>query len=274
MSQTELIIDSPIDACPNCNTTLVGVHCHACGQKKINPNEFSLKRFLARAINDFTDLESSKVVRTFVALVAKPGVLATEYLAGRRGGYIGPVKLYLTFSALYFLFAWGALADIRGGATERTARMPYVVSVASKQNVAPAILADRIHQRAEKLASAFRFFSVLISGAFLAAFYFRMKKYYVEHLVFSLYYYSFDFFCKSLFAFVFIVVAAAGWKLPAQVLNLFYPIALIYFALALKRVYRQRWFITGVKAAALYLCETLLFIAVNIAGFILAFSAI
>ncbi len=274
MSETELTIPHPltsIETCANCNTALVGVHCHECGQKKINPNEFSLKPFLARAAGDITDIEKSKIFKTFIAMLDRPGLLTVEYLAGRRSNYIGPVKLYLTSSALYFLFAWGALAEIRGGATERTARMPYVVSLARKQNVAPAVLADKIHQRAEKYSSAFRFFSVLISGTFLAAFYFRMKRYYVEHLVFSLYYYSFDFFCKSMFALVFIVVAALGWKLPALVLNLFYPLALIYLALALKKVYRQKWPITAVKAAALFACETLLFIGVNVAGFIITF---
>ncbi len=274
MSETELTIRQPIstiESCANCNTALVGVHCHECGQKKINPNEFSLKRFLAQVFGDITDIESSKAFKTVKAMLTRPGLLTTEYLAGRRSSYIGPVKLYLLFSALYFLFAWGTLAEIRNSASQRTARMPYVVSVAQRRNVAPAVLADKIHQRAEKFASAFRFFSVLISGTFLAAFYFRMKKYYVEHLVFSLYYYSFDFFCKSLFAGVFIVVAALGWRLPSAVLNMFYPIALIYLAFALKQVYQQKWPITAVKAAALFVCETLLFFAINIAGFILSF---
>jgi len=272
MSQTELTLEPPLEACPNCATLLIGVHCHACGQKKINPNEFSLKRFIARVVNDFTDLESTKVFKTLVAMFTKPGLLTREYLAGRRGNYIGPVKLYLTFSALYFLFAWGALAEIRGSATDRTAKTPMVVNAARKRGVDPAVLADKVHQKAERYASAFRFFSVLISGTFLAAFYFRMKRYYVEHLVFSLYYYSFDFFCKSAFALIFIVAAAIGFKLPQQVLNLFYPIALGYLALALKRVYQQRWPITSVKAVALFACETLLFIAVNMAGFIIGYT--
>ena len=136
----------------------------------------------------------------------------------------------------------------------------------------PAVLADKVHQKAEKYASAFRFFSVLISGTFLAAFYFRMKKYYVEHLVFSLYYYSFDFFCKSAFALIFIVVAAMGWKLPEQVLSLFYPVAFVYLLFALKRVYQQRWLITTLKALPLFFFEWLLFVAVNMAGFFIGFA--
>ena len=260
----------PAEACPNCETVLLGVHCHECGQKKINPNEFSLKRFLARVAGDFTDIESNKILRTFWTMLRRPGLLTNEYLAGRRGNYIAPVKLYLTFSALYFLFAWGALAEIRGGATARTARMPRIVSIAKKQSVEPIVLAEKVHQKAEKYATALRFFSVLISGTFLAALYFRMKKYYVEHLVFSLYFYSFDFFCKSAFALVFLAAAAVGLTLPPAVLNVFYPIALVYLAFALKTVYKQKWPITALKSVMLFACESLLFIAVNIAGFVIA----
>ena len=274
MSQTELTLESPIEACANCTTVLVGVHCHECGQKKIHPNEFSLKGFLGRVFGDITDIESSKIFKTLRAMFTKPGLLTAEYLAGRRGNYIGPIKLYLTFSALYFLFAWGTLAEVRGGATHRIAKVPYLVSVAHKRGVEPSVLADKVNQSAEKYASALRFFSVLISGSFLAVFYFGMKKYYVEHLVFSLYYYSFDFFCKSAFALVYLVVAAIGYKLPAVALNLFYPIALVYLALSLRRVYKQKWAITAVKSVALFVCESLLFIAVGMAGFFISFATI
>lgn len=262
----------PIATCPNCSTSLLGSHCHECGQKKIDANEYSLRRFIGRAINDFTDLESNKVLRTLAAMIVRPGLLALEYLRGRRGSYLGPLKLYLTFSALYFLFAWTVLSDVRGGSAERIARNPMTVRMAQRRGVDPKALADKIKEKTEKYASALRIFSVLVSGMFLAALYFRMKKYYVEHLVFSLYYYSFDFFCKSFFALLFLVCAAIGLKLPVAVLNLFYPIALIYLVFALRRVYRQKWPMTVLKAVVLFACETLLFFAVNIGGFAIAYT--
>ena len=82
-----------MEACPNCSTALLGSHCHECGQKKIDANEYSLKRFIGRAINDFTDLESNKVLQTLSAMIVRPGLLAVEYLAGRRGNYLGPLNL-------------------------------------------------------------------------------------------------------------------------------------------------------------------------------------
>ncbi len=263
---------TPFDTCPNCSASLLGSHCHECGQKKIDPNEYSLKRFLGRALNDFTDLESNKVFRTLVAMIARPGLLTAEYLAGRRGQFLSPLKLYLTFSALYFLFAWTVLSEVRGGSAQRIARHPATVSLAKQRGLDPNAFADKIQDKAEKYASGLRIFSVLISGTFLAALYFRMRKYYVEHLMFSLYYYSFDFFCKSLFALLFLVTAAIGFKLPTLVLNFFYPLALIYLVFALRRVYQQQWTITIAKAVVLFACETLLFVAVNIGGFMIAFT--
>jgi Protein of unknown function (DUF3667) len=270
----ESVIAPPIENCPNCGTALVGRHCHECGQKQVDSNEYSLKKFFGRLIGDVTDIESNKILRTLSALVIRPGLLAVEYLAGRRGNYIGPVKLYLTFSALYFLFAWTVLSDVRGGSAQRMARHQITVSMAQQRGIDPAAMADQIYQKAEKYASGLRFFSVLISGTFLAALYFRMRKYYVEHLVFSLYYYSFDFFCKSLFAGMFLATATLGWKMPTMILNLFYPLALVYLTLAVRRVYQQKWPLTLLKALVLFVCETLLFMAVNIGGFFIAFATV
>lgn len=268
----DTVAATPIENCPNCGTSLLGIHCHQCGQKKIHLNELSLKRFVGRVINDFTDLESNKILKTLWVLLRRPGLLAVEYLAGRRGNYVGPVKLYLALSALYFLFAWGVLSEVRGGGRERVGRYSVTISMARQRGVDPVVLADQVFQKAEKYASGLRFFSVLISGTFLAALYFQMRKYYVEHLVFSLYYYSWDFFCRSLFAVLYLATAAVGLKLPSFILTMFYPVALIYLVFALRRAYQQKWSMTLVKAVVLFACETLLFMAVNIAGFVIAYS--
>ena len=66
-------------------------------------------------------------------------------------------------------------------------------------------------------------------------------------------------------------VFASGFKLPSLVLNFFHPLALVYLVFALRRVYRQKW-ATVLKAGVLFVCEALLFTAVNIGGFIIAFT--
>ena len=260
--------------CANCGTDLTGKFCHQCGQKQIHRHEFSLKHFVGHVVHEITHFDSNKVLKTFLTLLFRPGVLTSEYLAGKKGSYINPIRIYLTFSALYFLFAWGTLADLRGGSLQRIASNPNTVAMARARGMEPKALAEKATQKAEKYAAVLRFLSVLISGLFLSALYFSMKRYYVEHLIFSLHFYSFDFFTKSLFALLFILTAAAGFKLPVMALNLFYPVAFVYLLFALRQVYRQSWATTSAKAVVLFACETLLFIAVNIAGFVIAFALI
>jgi hypothetical protein len=274
LSDEPLTTSTREELCANCGADLVGNYCHRCGQKKIHRHEFSLKHFIGHLIHEVTHFDSNKILKTFFALLFKPGLLTSEYLAGKKGRYINPIRLYLTFSALYFLFAWGALADVRGNSAQRTASNPATIAMAQAKGMDPKALAEKVQQKAEKYAAGLRFASVLISGVFLSVLYFSMKRYYVEHLIFSLNFYSFDFFFKSVFALLFILFAAIGLKLPTIVLNFFYPIALLYLVFALRRVYRESWPNTVVKAVVLFALETLLFIAVNIAGFVTAFATV
>ncbi|MFY9618491.1 MAG: DUF3667 domain-containing protein [Pyrinomonadaceae bacterium] len=258
--------------CLNCGADLSGKYCAACGQKKVDRRDLSIRRFFGHVLSELTDLQSNKILRTFGTLLFRPGQLTSEYLAGRKGFHIGPVRLYLTFSALYFLFAWGTLSDARGGGAVRMSRSPAVIQMAKQRGVDPMVFAERIHDRAERIAAVLRFLSVLLSGAFLSLLYFSTRRYYVEHLIFSFHYYSFDFFCKSLFAVLFLAVAAFGGRLPGMALNFFYPVAFVYLMFALRRVYRQSWPITILKAFVLFVAESALFIAVNIAGFMISFG--
>jgi hypothetical protein len=180
--------------------------------------------------------------------------------------------LYLTFSALYFLLAWGALLDFRAGGVREAHRQPWMVARAQKKGVEVRAFATKVYQKAEKYSAALRFASVLVSGLFLTVLYYGTKRYFVEHLIFSLHFYSFDFLCKTLFALLIILFGLAGLKLPARFLNLFYPVALVYLIFALRRVYKESWPRTLIKSVVLFVCEILLFFAVNIIGFMTAFS--
>lgn len=264
---------SRLEQCPNCGADLNGEYCHRCGQKKIHRHEFSVRHFFGHLLHEITHLDSNKILKTLRDLVFKPGLLAEEYLDGRKGRYINPIRVYLTFSALYFLFAWGALLDFRGVPRD-SFRPARVVAIAQKKGVEPSVLVDKIFQKAEKYSAALRFASVLVSGLFLSVLYYGMKRYYVEHLIFSLYFYSFDFLCKTLFALLIVGFAAAGTRLPQRTLDLFYPVAFIYLLFALRRVYKQTWARTVLKSVVLFVCEVLLFMAVNMIGFIIAFMTV
>src|ERR1700741_2216641 len=81
-------------ACPSCGQALLGRFCHACGERRPAADDFALRRFFRDVGREVADLDS-KALRTVRYLLFRPGFLTTEYLAGRRQLYVGPLKLYL-----------------------------------------------------------------------------------------------------------------------------------------------------------------------------------
>lgn len=86
--------------CPNCGADVSGNYCHQCGQETVlHPP--SIMEFLHEFIGHYVALES-KLWQTLKLLVLQPGALTREYMAGRRVRYIEPLRVYLTFSLIFF----------------------------------------------------------------------------------------------------------------------------------------------------------------------------
>lgn len=86
--------------CPNCGTTLIGPHCHGCGQSA--HLHHSLGDLLEEVIHGVTHFEG-KAWRTLPMLLLYPGVLTRRYLDGARARYLSPLALFLFASFLMFI---------------------------------------------------------------------------------------------------------------------------------------------------------------------------
>ena len=87
--------------CTNCGAVLQGPWCSTCGQKvsSLDPTWHDL---IHDSIHEFLHLDG-KIFRSARTLFCEPGELTAELLRGRRARYIGPLRLYLTFSVMFFL---------------------------------------------------------------------------------------------------------------------------------------------------------------------------
>jgi hypothetical protein len=91
--------EHPLSRCTNCETPLVGPHCHICGQHAHNP-----LRSFAHAVEDvFESLWhlDGRIFRTLRDLCV-PGRLAANFLDGRRAAYLPPLRLFVILSLLTF----------------------------------------------------------------------------------------------------------------------------------------------------------------------------
>ena len=88
--------------CLNCNAVVHGKYCHICGQENIPPKE-TVMHLVSHFFQDITHFDG-KFFSTIKLLIAKPGYLSLEYMAGRRASYLNPIRLYVFTSAFFFLF--------------------------------------------------------------------------------------------------------------------------------------------------------------------------
>ena len=95
-------VESP--NCLNCGTRLRGQYCGVCGQRARN-RLISLWELLREAFGDLLELDS-RIWRTLVPLLIRPGQLTHDYLQGRRARYMPPFRTYLVLSVMFFVVAF------------------------------------------------------------------------------------------------------------------------------------------------------------------------
>lgn len=86
--------------CRNCGTPVHLNYCANCGQET-RLHVPSAREFIHEFITHYIAVEG-KMWRSLKLMLFKPGKLTTEYLAGRRARYIIPLRIFLTFSILFF----------------------------------------------------------------------------------------------------------------------------------------------------------------------------
>ena len=88
-------------ACLNCGAELAGPYCAQCGQEATERN-VPLRVLLKELLDTLFSLDA-RLFQTTRQLLAKPGYLTNEYIAGRRIRYVAPLRLYLFTSFVFFL---------------------------------------------------------------------------------------------------------------------------------------------------------------------------
>lgn len=108
--------------CLNCGADLSGAYCSACGQR-VPHTDLTMRELAIEATEELVHWEG-KVPRSIVALLVRPGLLTTDFLAGRRARWLPPLRLYL-FCSLAFFVA-GPIAE---SISHRTARKGAQITV-------------------------------------------------------------------------------------------------------------------------------------------------
>ena len=90
--------------CLNCDAELRGQYCGICGQRA-RGRLISLWELLQDAFGDLFEVDS-RLWRTLIPLLIRPGRLTLDYLEGKRARYMPPFRMYLVLSVVFFVVAF------------------------------------------------------------------------------------------------------------------------------------------------------------------------
>lgn len=287
--------------CSNCDAELHGEYCAACGQHQVDLDQ-PFREIVSEGLSAFLAFDT-RLVRTLWPLFRRPGLLTTEFLAGRRKRYVHPFKLYFAFSLVFFfVFSFSDYSIIH-------TNEPGIVTIRTDEPVAPkgADASDAgstedgsiaaaddaagwiseffapLDELAENDPEGFdRFFIdrlsksliVLVPIVALLLQFLYWKPRYVAHLVFSLNLHSFSFFALVLGA---LVDGAIGMTVAGEGTtgNNVATVAIVVYAfLALRRVYGQGRIATGFKLVVLLLGYCVALVMTMLATLIVAIASI
>ena len=92
---------APPRICQNCSSPLSGPFCAQCGQHDIDYHR-SFHYLIHDLLENVFHFEGKFFV-TVAWLLAKPGRITVEFLAGRRASQLNPLRFYIFVSVLFFL---------------------------------------------------------------------------------------------------------------------------------------------------------------------------
>lgn len=242
------------DRCPTCGTERSGPYCSHCGQPRIDRTERTFVRIIAGILRDLAGLDGP-FFRSVRMLFLRPGTMAADHCSGRTVPYFAPFKLYLLFSAVYFLLAW----------------RPGLEMVHFDDQIAAVIstnLSDRpdVQQNvgfrraaADRYLDYFafsRFANVLIISAGASLLFRSPTKMFGDHSVFVLHYVSFDYATNTLTVLACMGLHAIG--IPAEYpIGVLMLVTLAYIGIAAFRFYEGSWYGIVWRTVALFLIDVI-----------------
>ena len=253
----------PSPYCANCGSLLSGRYCSACGQRA-DTGAHTIGHFIGEAAEVLTHADS-RLWRTLWPLLARPGFLTREYLAGRRARYLQPFRLYLITSVLFFVLS-AVLTGGTGSASHPAQRVGLTdcSDVTTNLHLGSYQLLPRLQAACRNIrADSGREFSdrlvhnlgralfvfLPVMAALMKLLYWRPRRYYLEHLLLLIHNHSFAFLMMSIYT------LATAWITSGNVIGVLLLLTAWYLVRylyrSMKTVYDQSAVLTLVKFCVL-----------------------
>ncbi len=246
------IIPEQKSLCLTCGDKLKGKYCSSCGEKRLDPaNDYSLHKFIEQTVDGFTHFDS-KFLRSFKALLFKPGFLTQEFIHGRKMRYMKPVQIFIIASVLFYFFfpkAFTFFAPVKQ--LEMNNRFSFDAAKVVKEKAASdSTTAHLVIKTAESEAAhkskAYLFILIPFWGLFFYLLFWRSNPFLVPHIVLAAH--NLSFFIILFMVYYPLAKLIGLKKIGDDELIVMAVIYLIYIFMSIRKVYQQNIFWSAVKS--------------------------
>lgn len=162
---------------------------------KRKSSDLSLKHFAKSFASEAFHLDN-RIVKSICVLFVKPGYLTTAYFRTRDRIFIQPLRLYFLINFLFFLvtpilntqqfqvFSFNLQSFVHSNSTYQN----IVEKEIQKSGVSEQIYKERFNAHLKYNQPAFVFLVIPLFALFLNIVHIKKKRYYVEHLYFSVHF--------------------------------------------------------------------------------------
>lgn len=266
--------------CLNCGTALAGRWCHACGQKRLEPEDRTVRRLLGDFAAAVTNLDG-RVLRSLRRLILQPGRFARDYTRGVRQRYLSPITLFLFANVLYFFAP--TLTDFTPTLREHLELQAHsgIATELVEQRLAGGAHAfgpfeARFERRQNDLAKTLLFLHVPVFALALWATHFRRGLLFADHMLTGFLVMAFMLLHSLITPHLLELLPLRGldqatlaWVLRVGLIG---PL-LVWLAFLLRDAFRQPLWLAALKAVALFAAFILAHIVYRAALFFIVFAA-
>jgi hypothetical protein len=268
--------------CPGCSNTVATPYCPTCGERPLRPRELTLRGLVDQVFQSLSSIDG-RVIRTLRCLVNRPGALTVAWVQGQRKPYIAPFQLFLVANLLFFAAQSMTSTNILSTPLDSHLRnqdwsalaQALVAHRLEMMQTTLELYAPVFNQAVALNAKSLIILMVLPLAVLLPGVFYRSRRPFVTHVVFSLHFYAFLLllFCVALaVAAVDALRGGAGLASPAMdnalsVINL--AVSAWYLYAATGSVYGARGVLRALKAAGLTLAAAGIFLGYRYALFLI-----
>jgi hypothetical protein len=261
-------VATDLSDCLNCGAVLHGAHCAECGQKATaaDPTFHDLLHEISHELFHV----DGRLWQSITLLFTKPGFLTVEHREGRRARYAAPMRLYLTFSVLFFIANVYAPLEMSSKVDPKRGRVLHTggldISGDLLEGRTDLEVAEWVHKAEHEWLPRLMFVMVPVYALLVKAATRRQRRNYPQHLYFALHAHA------AWFGVLTLSEVARFWRPPALSAWFWYPtvaIIVIYTAIAMHRVYGGGWIRSAWRTALTMFGYVSLLIVFTVALFLL-----